>query len=204
MRTRHPGRRTRCCGPCGSQPGRRTAGPVGRASRARRRPTPAHRQRPRADDRGRGQPSRVRQMVWRCLPSKITSDVAALPRTRQCRGHRRRRRGAHQLPGGSSLRSGCCRPTSSRARRPRRRRRHARRRADFAEALHQVVPAASADDARPILTGVLMAAEGEGLRLVATDSYRLAVRDLPGASVLARAARACSCRRGRCASSSAC
>ena len=55
----------------------------------------------------------------------------------------------------------------------------------FAEALHQVVPAASADDARPILTGVLMAAEEGGLRLVATDSYRLAVRDLPGTSVLA-------------------
>ncbi len=55
---------------------------------------------------------------------------------------------------------------------------------DFAEALHQVVPAASADDARPILTGVLMAAEGDGLRFVATDSYRLAVRDLPGTSVL--------------------
>lgn len=55
---------------------------------------------------------------------------------------------------------------------------------DFADALHQVVPAASADDARPILTGVLMAAENDGLRLVATDSYRLAVRDLPGTSVL--------------------
>jgi len=55
---------------------------------------------------------------------------------------------------------------------------------DFASALHQVVPAASADDARPILTGVLLAAEAGGLRLVATDSYRLAVRDLPGASVM--------------------
>lgn len=55
---------------------------------------------------------------------------------------------------------------------------------DFAEALRQVVPAASADDARPILTGVLMAAEDGGLRLVATDSYRLAIRDLPGTSVL--------------------
>ena len=55
---------------------------------------------------------------------------------------------------------------------------------DFAAALHQVVPAASADDARPILTGVLLAAEEGGLRLVATDSYRLAVRDLPGTSVL--------------------
>lgn len=56
--------------------------------------------------------------------------------------------------------------------------------AEFASALRQVVSAASADDARPILTGVLMAAEGDGLRLVATDSYRLAVRDLPGTSVL--------------------
>ncbi|CAN5290155.1 DNA polymerase III subunit beta [soil metagenome] len=56
--------------------------------------------------------------------------------------------------------------------------------ADFAAALHQVVPAASADDARPILTGVLLAAEEGGLRLVATDSYRLAVRDLPGTTVL--------------------
>ena len=57
--------------------------------------------------------------------------------------------------------------------------------ADFAEALRQVVRAASTDDARPILTGVLMAAESDGLRLVATDSYRLAVRDLPGTTVLA-------------------
>jgi DNA polymerase-3 subunit beta len=56
---------------------------------------------------------------------------------------------------------------------------------DLSTALKQVVAAASADEARPNLTGVLLAAEGGGLRLVATDSYRLAVRDLPGASVLA-------------------
>jgi DNA polymerase III subunit beta len=54
----------------------------------------------------------------------------------------------------------------------------------FGEALRQVVRAASTDEARPILTGVLFAAEGDGLRLVATDSYRLAVRDLVGTSVL--------------------
>lgn len=54
----------------------------------------------------------------------------------------------------------------------------------LAAALRQVVPAASSDDSRPILTGVLFAAEGGGLRLVATDSYRLALRDLPGTSVL--------------------
>lgn len=56
--------------------------------------------------------------------------------------------------------------------------------AALAGALRQVLPAASTDDNRPILTGVLLAAEGEGLRLVATDSYRLAVVDLPGVSVL--------------------
>ncbi|MGH3847979.1 MAG: DNA polymerase III subunit beta, partial [Pseudonocardiaceae bacterium] len=52
-------------------------------------------------------------------------------------------------------------------------------------ALHQVVPAASKDDSRPILTGVLFEAESAGLRLVSTDSYRLALRDLPGTTLLA-------------------
>jgi DNA polymerase-3 subunit beta len=56
--------------------------------------------------------------------------------------------------------------------------------AAFGQALRQVVRAASTDEARPILTGVLLTAENDGLRLVATDSYRLAVRDLPGVSVL--------------------
>jgi len=57
--------------------------------------------------------------------------------------------------------------------------------ADFGDALRQVVRAASSDELRQILTGVLMTAENGGLRLVATDSYRLAVRDLPGTSVFA-------------------
>ena len=50
----------------------------------------------------------------------------------------------------------------------------------LASALHQVVRAASGDDARPLLTGVLIAPEGNGVRLVATDSYRLALRDIEG------------------------
>jgi DNA polymerase III subunit beta len=54
----------------------------------------------------------------------------------------------------------------------------------LSEALRQVVRAASSDDARPLLTGVLVAAEGEGTRLVATDSYRLALRDLSGTGPL--------------------
>ena len=54
-----------------------------------------------------------------------------------------------------------------------------------AEALRQVVRAASTDDARAVLTGVLIAAEDDGVRMVATDSYRLAVRDLPDNEMLA-------------------
>ncbi|HLI16352.1 MAG TPA: DNA polymerase III subunit beta [Acidimicrobiales bacterium] len=57
--------------------------------------------------------------------------------------------------------------------------------ARFAEGLRQVVRAALTDDTRaPQLTGVLMVATESGLRLVATDSYRLAFRDLVGLSAL--------------------
>lgn len=48
------------------------------------------------------------------------------------------------------------------------------------EALGQAGIAASTDDARPTLTGVLFEGEGDHLRLVATDSYRLSVRDVEG------------------------
>lgn len=50
--------------------------------------------------------------------------------------------------------------------------------AAFAEAVAQVVKAASRDEARPILTGVLLEVNREGLTMVATDSYRLAIREL--------------------------
>jgi len=50
---------------------------------------------------------------------------------------------------------------------------------DFLGALNQVAVAASRDDARPVLTGVLFEAVEGGLRLVATDSYRLALCNLP-------------------------
>jgi DNA polymerase III subunit beta len=56
---------------------------------------------------------------------------------------------------------------------------------DLARAVRQVVRAASRDETRSVaLTGVLLAAEADGLRLVATDSYRLALKDLPGLSLL--------------------
>lgn len=58
----------------------------------------------------------------------------------------------------------------------------------FGEALAQVVRASSTDMQRLALTGVLMVAEPDSVCLVATDSYRLAVRELPGATMLGHGA----------------
>jgi DNA polymerase-3 subunit beta len=52
------------------------------------------------------------------------------------------------------------------------------------EAVRQVVRAASHDDGRPLLTGVLVSRVDGSLRMVATDSYRMAMRDLPGTNVI--------------------
>jgi DNA polymerase-3 subunit beta len=48
----------------------------------------------------------------------------------------------------------------------------------FREALTQVVVAASADEARPVLSGVYLYTEENNLYVVATDSYRLAEKKL--------------------------
>jgi DNA polymerase-3 subunit beta len=55
---------------------------------------------------------------------------------------------------------------------------------DLSEAVRQVVRAASHDDGRPLLTGVLVSRVDGALRLVATDSYRMAMRDLSGTNVI--------------------
>ena len=55
---------------------------------------------------------------------------------------------------------------------------------EFADGLGQVIVAASKDEARPILCGVLLSATEPGLGFVATDSYRLAMRDVEGLSML--------------------
>jgi DNA polymerase-3 subunit beta len=46
----------------------------------------------------------------------------------------------------------------------------------LAESIERVARAASRDEVRPILTGVLVQAEGSRLTMVATDSYRLSVK----------------------------
>ena len=52
----------------------------------------------------------------------------------------------------------------------------------FKEALQQVVVAASNDDARPVLTGVFLHSHESKLYMVATDSYRLAEKQLGNTS----------------------
>jgi DNA polymerase III subunit beta len=48
----------------------------------------------------------------------------------------------------------------------------------FATAIGQVTPAASRDDTLPVITGVNVEIEGDTIKLVATDRYRLAIREL--------------------------
>jgi DNA polymerase III subunit beta len=50
---------------------------------------------------------------------------------------------------------------------------------DFATAISQVAFAASRDDVTPVLTGVQLEVTGTQLSLVATDRYRVALRDIP-------------------------
>ena len=47
----------------------------------------------------------------------------------------------------------------------------------FVETVLKVARSASRDETRPVLTGILVSASGEDLRMVATDSYRLSVKE---------------------------
>src|SRR5919205_3024076 len=47
----------------------------------------------------------------------------------------------------------------------------------FVETVLKVARSASRDETRPVLTGILVSATGEELRMVATDSYRLSVKE---------------------------
>ncbi len=49
--------------------------------------------------------------------------------------------------------------------------------AAFVETINRVARSASRDETRPILTGILVSATGAELRMVATDSYRLSVKE---------------------------
>jgi DNA polymerase-3 subunit beta len=48
-----------------------------------------------------------------------------------------------------------------------------------AATIERVAKAASRDETRPVLTGILVSVDDQGLRMVATDSYRLSVKETP-------------------------
>jgi DNA polymerase III subunit beta len=48
-----------------------------------------------------------------------------------------------------------------------------------AATIERVAKAASRDETRPVLTGILVSVDEDGLRMVATDSYRLSVKETP-------------------------
>jgi len=50
---------------------------------------------------------------------------------------------------------------------------------DFSNAISQVAVAASRDDVTPVITGVQLEVSGDNISLVATDRYRVAVREIP-------------------------
>ncbi|MDH6277861.1 DNA polymerase-3 subunit beta [Aurantimicrobium minutum] len=50
---------------------------------------------------------------------------------------------------------------------------------EFSSAVSQVAVAASRDDVTPVITGVQLEITGNSLSLVATDRYRVAIRDIP-------------------------
>jgi DNA polymerase-3 subunit beta len=54
----------------------------------------------------------------------------------------------------------------------------------LATAVGQVARCAASDEVRPVLTGVMMEQADEGLRLVATDTYRLGIRTLESVMLL--------------------
>jgi DNA polymerase III subunit beta len=56
----------------------------------------------------------------------------------------------------------------------------------FVQTISRVARSASHDETRPVLTGILMSASGTELRMVATDSYRLSVKETVLDSALER------------------
>ena len=61
---------------------------------------------------------------------------------------------------------------------------------DFKEMIQQVVFAASSDEARPVLTGVLLAAQGDQITMQAADGFRLSVRKAQLSTPVPRAIKA--------------
>ena len=70
----------------------------------------------------------------------------------------------------------------------------------FVETVIKVARSASRDETRPVLTGILVSAAGDELRMVATDSYRLVGQGDQARGAAGRRRSRPTCRRARCRS----
>ena len=167
---------------------------VARAARHRHGDRPAHaaRRRGRAARR-RGAARRACSSTWRARCRREQRDDGAAHRRAGRRADLRRRR-----------RSTCgrCAPRTSRRCRSRRRSPACALPATaFVETITRVARSASRDETRPVLTGILISASGQELRMVATDSYRLSVKETALETPLAGQRSRRTFRPGRCRSS---
>ena len=138
------------------------------------------------------------------VPARLVADIVRSLPAGAVEVGARRRRGEHQRRPLAVLDPAARRSTTTRSRREPAAEAVTLSSAAVAEALRQVVRAASTDDARAVLTGVLIAAEDDGVRMVATDSYRLAVRDLPESEMLGQRPEGARAEPGAATSCSAC
>ena len=149
------------------------------ASADRHRPRPHH---PVADDRHR------RQRRRGGAPGRLVADIVRALEPGRGESWSGRRRAAHRRRAVASSRCGPSRPTSSPGCPSPSGDAVTLPAEALAEALRQV-PAASSEEHPADPDRRADGGRGGGLRLVATDSYRLAVRDLRGVGVLAEGQR---------------
>ncbi len=114
-----------------------------------------------------------------CVPGRLLLDVVrSLPKDDLSLEYRSAQQDVEVVSGSATLppAHAAGRGLPEAARGPERRRSLSVPAAAFVETIARVARAASRDETRPHLTGVLVSAAGSELRMVATDSYRLASR----------------------------
>ena len=130
---------------------------------------PLDRRRARAGPRRRCPAACCSTSCAACRPQPVVARARRRARARDARVRRQRVLAAHlrrrRLPAAARDRSRAARSPSTRE--------------AFLEAAERVVRAASSDESRPVLTGVLVELGSGTLTMAATDSYRMAVRTTP-------------------------
>jgi len=124
----------------------------------------------------RSSPPSVREGVV-VLPGRLLLDVSRQLPAGECRSAAPGRTGRRDRQRAREVTCARCVRRTSRAARSRWRPGHRHARAGVRRDDRDGRASASRDETRPILTGILVSAEGGELKMVATDSYRLSVKE---------------------------